>query len=261
MTQYALDAPLAEASKIWDSAQQQKRSVTKAEKAIVEDHLEKAQAAKDWVELGERVERMRGPISGASPADGAQATITVANGGLPRGYDTGPVLDVASEGFRVRNLFPVDRIDTPSVWYRSVTTGSAQAAAVAEAAAKPESTIVADMLEAVARKIALWVPATDELLADGGPQMFSDLVADLTRDLVRVENAQLLSGSGTAPNLRGVLNTTGIQTRARGTDSSLDALLKVHHAAARQRLRRAGRDRPAPDELGDHPAVQGDRLG
>jgi HK97 family phage major capsid protein len=104
------------------------------------------------------------------------------------------------------------------------------------------------------------VPATDELLADGGPQMFSDLVADLTRDLVRVENAQLLSGSATAPNLRGVLNTTGIQTRARGTDSNLDALLKVHHAAARQRLRRAGRDRPAPDELGDDPAVQGDRL-
>ena len=56
--------------------------------------------------------------------------------------------------------------------------------------------------------------------------MFSDLVADLTRDLVRVENAQLVSGSATAPNLRGVLNTTGIQTRARGTDSSLDALLK-----------------------------------
>jgi HK97 family phage major capsid protein len=36
----------------------------------------------------------------------------------------------------------------------------------------------------------------------------------------------LLNGNGTAPNLLGLLNVSGILTRARGTDSNLDALLK-----------------------------------
>ena len=36
----------------------------------------------------------------------------------------------------------------------------------------------------------------------------------MTRGLIATEPTQLLSGSGTAPNLRGLLNVTGIQTYA-----------------------------------------------
>lgn len=166
-------------------------------------------------------------VKSANNALGAKATVTVATGGLPNAYDTSGTLQVRSEGFRFRNLFPTERIEAPAVWYRRISTGSAQAAAVAEGAAKPEATIAASQVEAVARKLAVWVPVTDEVLADGGQSFLNDIVADLTRDLVRVENAQLANGTGVAPNLTGILATTGVQTKARGTDTNLDALLKA----------------------------------
>lgn len=226
-TKQELDAHLAEAMNVCTTAQREKRGLTPGEKASVEDHLEKAQDAKEWLGLADQIERMRGGSFSSTAVGRAKATVTVATGGLPNSYDPGATLQVASEGFRVRDLFPSQGMDSPSIWYRRITTGAAQAAAVAEAAAKPEATIVADQLEAVARKLAVWVPASDEVIADGGQSLLSDLVADLARDLVRVENAQLLNGNGTAPNLRGILNTSGVQTRARGTDTNLDALLKA----------------------------------
>ncbi|MFN2489299.1 MAG: phage major capsid protein [Actinomycetota bacterium] len=61
------------------------------------------------------------------------------------------------------------------------------------------------------------------------------------------ENSQLLVGSGVAPNLTGLLNTSGILTRARGADSNLDAVLK-----AKADLR-VGASFTEPDGLVIHP--------
>jgi HK97 family phage major capsid protein len=41
------------------------------------------------------------------------------------------------------------------------------------------------------------------------------------------EENQIVNGNGTTPNLRGILNTTGVLTQARGADTGLDALLKA----------------------------------
>ena len=49
---------------------------------------------------------------------------------------------------------------------------------------------------------------------------------EMLAGLIDTENAQLISGNGTAPNLTGLLNQSGIQTQARGTDSNIDALFK-----------------------------------
>jgi len=60
-----------------------------------------------------------------------------------------------------------------------------------------------------------------------GAAFFQDILNDLTADLVRAENAQILSGSGVAPNLEGLTVVAGTQTQARGTDSNMDAVLKA----------------------------------
>src|SRR5690606_24542993 len=52
-------------------------------------------------------------------------------------------------------------------------------------------------------------------------------------------DSQLLNGNGTAPNLRGVLNTAGIQTQAKGTDAGPDAIYK-----AMTKVKVTGRARP-----------------
>jgi HK97 family phage major capsid protein len=40
-------------------------------------------------------------------------------------------------------------------------------------------------------------------------------------------DSQALIGNGTAPNLRGILNTAGIQTQAKGADPIMDAIYKA----------------------------------
>jgi HK97 family phage major capsid protein len=40
-------------------------------------------------------------------------------------------------------------------------------------------------------------------------------------------DSELLNGNGTPPNLTGILNTAGIQTQAKGTDPTPDAILKA----------------------------------
>lgn len=154
-----------------------------------------------------------------------KATVTTTTGGVSPSYLPGTIGSL-SEPFRVRNMFREEQVDSPSTWFRRITTASAQAATVAEGAAKPEATIVASNVEAPTRKIAVFLPVNEEVVDDGGAQFVSALTADLIRDLISTENEQLLAGSGTAPDLRGILNTTGIQTRARGTDSNLDAIIK-----------------------------------
>ena len=51
--------------------------------------------------------------------------------------------------------------------------------------------------------------------------------AELTRAIIDVETDEILNGSGSAPHLRGILNTVGILTRDRGTDTPLDAIQKA----------------------------------
>ena len=47
---------------------------------------------------------------------------------------------------------------------------------------------------------------------------------ELTRALINAETAEVVSGSGTAPHMTGILNTSGLLTRAMGSDTPIDAL-------------------------------------
>jgi HK97 family phage major capsid protein len=231
--------------------QARKTGLTAAAKAEVEQHLADAERLTGYDDLADEIDRMRAGVGGKSAgasgpvafrsADLAQfkaaaasgqpaslkATSTLATGAIAPSYDSSGAIAIAAEKFRVRSLFNTQSMDSPVIYYRRLVTGAAQAAAVAEGALKPEASIVAEQVAAEARKLAVWLPVTDEALDDGGQSFVNELVADLVRDLVGAENRALLSGNGTAPNLRGLLQTTGVQTRTKGTDSVLDSLLKA----------------------------------
>ncbi len=123
---------------------------------------------------------------------------------------------------RILEHIPVVPTDLPRIHYFKGTTGASAAAAVAEGAAKPESSPVWSETEAVVRKLAHYTRANDEVLADFGN--FTEFIGrEMLNGLIATENEQLLNG-GVAPNITGLLNTAGILTRAKGTDSNLDAL-------------------------------------
>lgn len=124
---------------------------------------------------------------------------------------------------RILDLIPVKPASGSKIDYFRATTGATAAAAVAEGAAKPESSPVWAEVVANVSKIAHFVRVNDEVISDHSN--FLDIIGrEMLSGLLAAENEQLLNGSGVAPNLLGLLNTTGILTRARTTESNLDVL-------------------------------------
>ena len=82
---------------------------------------------------------------------------------------------------------------------------------VAEGAVKPEVTMEFGTEDAPARKIAAWVPVTEEVMADA-PTLRTYVDTRLTYMIMLREEAQVLNGTGTAPQLKGILNHAGLQT-------------------------------------------------
>jgi HK97 family phage major capsid protein len=106
------------------------------------------------------------------------------------------------------------------------TTATNAAATVVEGAAKPESALIFDAATAPVRKIATWLPVTDEMLEDV-PAIRSFIDQRLRLFVQLVEDDQLLNGDGVAPNILGLRNQSGMQADlARGADTNADAIRK-----------------------------------
>jgi HK97 family phage major capsid protein len=133
---------------------------------------------------------------------------------LPQGQ---PILPTPRQmKLTVRDLIPSTTTTLSSVPYvREFTpaTDETGASSVAEGVAKPEVVMEWSDQDAPVRKIAAWVPATSEILADA-PTLRGYIDGRLRYMLALREQDEILRGNGVAPDLLGILNTTGIQTQA-----------------------------------------------
>lgn len=136
------------------------------------------------------------------------------------------VLQSVTPNVTVSDLMLPGTTDSPTISYMEETTFTNAAAEVAEGATKPESALDFTETTETVRKIATWIPVTDELLADV-PAMESYIRGRLAFMVERRRELQLISGNGTPPNLRGILNRSGIQTQAKATDPTPDAFYKA----------------------------------
>jgi HK97 family phage major capsid protein len=127
---------------------------------------------------------------------------------------------------RVLDVIPQEPTTATQVTYFRALAAASAAGAVAEGASKPESTPSWESASTNVRKVAHWARANDEVLQDFSSAL--DFIGrEMLAGLVDQESTQLLSGDGVAPNLLGLLNQSGIQTQARGTDTNADALFKA----------------------------------
>jgi HK97 family phage major capsid protein len=117
----------------------------------------------------------------------------------------------------VADLMASGSTTSNSVRYLVETTATNAAAAVAEEGAKPESTLVLDEVDEPVRKIATVLPVSDEMLEDEA-QIRSYIDARLRLFIQLTEETQLLVGDGTAPNISGIMDRSGLQT---GTKAAL----------------------------------------
>lgn len=84
-------------------------------------------------------------------------------------------------------------------------------ATVAEKGAKPQLDLTLARRQDNVAKIANVAKVTDEMFQDA-PQFESYLSNRMVFGVKRAEEGQLLNGNGTAPNLQGILNRTGLAT-------------------------------------------------
>lgn len=118
-------------------------------------------------------------------------------------------------------------IESSTFSYIRHTIPTNAATTVAEGATKPEATLALERIVSNLSKIAVHTPVTDEQLKADATSQLRDLIDTRLTQMVRMRVIQqILTGNGTAPNLLGLSNTTGILTRAKGTDSIVDAISK-----------------------------------
>lgn len=136
------------------------------------------------------------------------------------------VQPIATRPLAVVDLIPDGTTTASSVIYMEETTFTNNAAETAEGAAKPEAALALTEVTEPVRKIAVWIPVTDEQL-DDVPQVRSYLENRLGFMVRQRLDSQLLVGDGTAPNLSGITDRSGIQTQAKGADPTPDAVFKA----------------------------------
>ena len=178
------------------------------------------------------------PIECFGPLRATTLTEDPASGGklLVPQYLPG-ILSVQFKRLVVADLIASGTATSNAIIYMVETTFTNAAAAVAEGAAKPESALVFDQKTDPVSKIAHWLPVTEELLEDvSAIQSYID--ARLTLGVQLAEEDQLLNGSGTPPNIMGVMNRVGLATAvvrngaATPPETNADAILRQITAIA-----------------------------
>ncbi|TCO47306.1 phage major capsid protein [Actinocrispum wychmicini] len=146
-------------------------------------------------------------------------------GWLPETTRTGKVVEFATRPVQLIDIIPATTTGQAAVVYMEETVLTNTAAETAEAAAYPEAALQLTEQTSPVRKVSVWLPVTDEQL-DDEPQARGYVNNRMPFMLRQRLDAQILIGNGTAPNLRGILNTPGIQTQAKGGDPVPDAIYK-----------------------------------
>ena len=132
-------------------------------------------------------------------------------GDIPRAY-ANQVYGLPSRKVHVRSLLPVGSISQGLFTFPLETGGEGAPAAQTQGSTKAQVDFDITMTNAPAQVIAGYVKISRQML-DDIPAMTSFLQQRLLEKYLVAEDAQLLSGNGTAPNLQGI---TGVAAAATG---------------------------------------------
>lgn len=157
-----------------------------------------------------------------------KATLTEASGGaggLVPTYLPG-VTQILFQRLTVADLMPSGTTDGKSIIYMKESTVTNAASSVAEGGAKPGSDLNLTQVTENYQKIATSLKISDEMLED--VSFVRSYVDGRLTLFVRIqEETELLSGNGTAPDLTGLLNRSGLTAaQAKGADTDIDAIYK-----------------------------------
>jgi HK97 family phage major capsid protein len=169
----------------------------------------------------------QGPVGPEATLDiNLKTLMTTAAGWAPEVERTGRLVEFATRPIQVVELIPQTETTQSAVQYMEETTFTNAAAEASEGGTYQEAALAFTEQTSLVRKIAVFLPVTDEQLED--EPRIRGIIDNRLPFMVRQRlDSQILVGNGTAPNLRGVINVVGIQTQAKGTDPVPDAVYKA----------------------------------
>lgn len=152
-----------------------------------------------------------------------KATVTTTSGYPPFVQRTGDVVPAISRPPQLIDFLTMMPTTQTSLSYMTQSARTNAAVEVAEAGALAESTLVWTNATDVIRRIGTYIPVTEEQLEDepGVASLINNDLVLMTRQRL---DLQVTAGNGSGNNLTGILNRSGIQTQAKGSESSLDAI-------------------------------------
>lgn len=142
---------------------------------------------------------------------GVKATVTTVASPVVQPGDVQGPFPILVQANHVRDLLPQGTTDSNSVPVVRETTATNAADGVAEGAAKPESTLVFTQANEPVKKIATFLPVSDEFFEDvSGMRSYID--SRLGGFVLDAEDGQLLTGAGAGNNVQGIQTRVGVQT-------------------------------------------------
>lgn len=181
--------------------------------------------------MHEQIKGSEGRFTVSSPEFKAAADpflTTDITGGLATQY--GGAIATKFRELTIANLLAKGSLSgsTLTYWQQGTTTGDT--GTVVEGAAKPDLNFDFNAVTEALSKIAGVTKVSDEMTEDAD-YMVSIIQSQLLTRLSLTEENQLLNGSGSAPNLRGILNRSGIQTYSTpATSTPKKTLDGIFHA-------------------------------
>lgn len=157
---------------------------------------------------------------------GNKALMTTAAGFAPESIRLPGFVEAATRPIQLLDILPLGRTGQAAVPYMEETTRNHGAAEKAEGVAFAESEFAFAEKSSPVVKITDSLPVTDEQLED--VELVESYINGRLAFGVRQRlDLQCYDGNGIAPNLRGIHNTPGIQTQAKGADPTMDAFYKA----------------------------------
>jgi HK97 family phage major capsid protein len=140
------------------------------------------------------------------------ATLTedgASGGALVLPTQVGGIQPILFRRLTVADLLAQGTTDSNSIAYMEELVATNAAAPVAEGGLKPESALTFGTKLAAVKKIATWLPVSEEMLADAA-QIRSYIDARLRMFVELAEEGQILMGDGIGPNTLGLRVTPGL---------------------------------------------------
>lgn len=138
---------------------------------------------------------------------------------------------------RIRDLLTTVPVSGQNYTYFKENLHTRGAGPVAEGGLKPTSNVTFTTQTDRVKKIAVWMPVTDEAL-DDVPQLMAYLQELLRYDLKLEEERQILKGDGTGENLNGLMTQATVYDAAltKAGDTAIDLVRRAIYQVRKQSM-------------------------